>query len=67
MHIYKKTIERITIIGPQDESRGAFQYCGSHDFRIIRVGPKRTSINNYDIDTFELVAEREIPDTIAVI
>ena len=64
MHIHRKIIERITIIGPQDESAAAFEYCRSNGFRIIRIGPKRIAKNRYDPDKFEFVAEREVPSAV---
>lgn len=61
MKIYRKQIECITIIGPQEESAKAFEYCRKNGFHVIRSGPKDTGHSKYDVSKFKIIAEREVP------
>jgi hypothetical protein len=65
VRIYKKQIERITIIFSNDDEdrKRAFDYCLNNNYHITRSGPKRISYGKYDITKGKIVAERERPNT----
>ena len=60
LRIYKKHIERITIIGDRSEKDEAIEYCFEHGYDI--KGLARKFIKKYTLDKkkFRLIAEREI-------
>lgn len=60
MRIYRKKIERITIIGPKDEIRKAADYISDNGYRFVWGGPKLIGRWKKDFTKFRFVAEREI-------
>ncbi len=61
MRIYRKHIERIVIIGDNQDSKEAHDYCYDNGFRVTRSGPKlKRGIRMIDGDKFKIVAEREV-------
>jgi len=62
MNIKHKTIDRVRITGPMDESGKALDYCYRHDYRVMRTGPKRVSIGKVDTSRFAVTAERVVPN-----
>jgi hypothetical protein len=60
MRVYKKIIERVTIIGHYDKDHeSAFDYINDGGYRVIRAGPKFQSKFKTDPSIFKIVAERE--------
>lgn len=55
-------IERITIIGPSEESREAYQWLGRGDYRIVTSGPyrDREMWPKVDVSRYKITAERAI-------
>ncbi len=62
MRIYRKYIERITIIGPKAKRGEAFDYCSDNGFYIKWSGPKPIAKYRYDAKKFKIVAEREVKE-----
>ena len=61
MDIKKHHIERIEIVGKQEEVKKAFDYCLHHGYSVMRAGPKPSYVDfQYDVDYFLIIAEREI-------
>jgi len=60
MRIYRKYLERITIIGPKEEREKALDYCYDNGFRVTWLGPKRIGKRKLDFSKFRIVAEREV-------
>lgn len=60
MRIYRKYIERITIIYPRNERPKAFQYCMDNDYSITLSSLKPVGNYRYDKSKGKIVAEREV-------
>ena len=58
----KVIVERITLIGPKDESKAAFDWLYENGYHTIRSGPytDREMYPKVDIGRFLIVAEREV-------
>ena len=63
MNIKHKTIDRVRITGPMEESGKALDYCYRHDYSVIRSGPKRVSIGKVDKTRFAITAERVVSNS----
>ena len=59
MKITSEIIERVTITGPKEERKEAYDYIENNNFWIIRSGPKKISPGRADLGTFKIVAERK--------
>ena len=60
LRIYKKYIERITIIGDRSTRDAAIEYCIQNNYDIKGISPKFIKKYTIDVKKFKLVAEREI-------
>ena len=60
MNIYKKQIERITIIGERDTLNKAIEYCEKHRYYIKDIHPKHIKKYTVDLNKYKLVGERTI-------
>lgn len=59
MRVYKKVIERITIIGSMEEKSEILDYAYDNGYKVIRSGPIRVSLTQVDPNKYKIVAERE--------
>lgn len=55
-----KTFRQITITCGMSDSHKALDYCYSHGYRTMVSGPRRISLTQVDIKTFQVTAHKEI-------
>lgn len=60
--VRRQCVERLTIVGKEQDSRRVMKWLAERGFRIIQSGPytDREMHPNVDLTRFKFVAEREI-------